>query len=240
MAGTCVRSAKLIVAILIVLRPCISQAQTLTGHFYFGVGVVAEERDPGSTGSPVSYPSHVDPTVMIGGSNAATVPAVTGFVGVWLKPWMGIEGSADIAGAQSFLWDYSYDVNSLNRASARDWVVLGATRLRWCRLVCFEPVAGLGFTLHHVDNVTLRECDLQPHPTCGPSSNGYVSARWVPTAAVGIDVFLKVAHVSIGPTLRLYAIPRDTYLFPGFLEYHGPLGRANATIPSLGVSVRID
>jgi hypothetical protein len=222
----------LCIAALLLLRCTVAEAQD-TRHRFFGVAVAGEERDPGNSFGPP------------GTTNSELVPAITAFIGVWAKPWLGIEASADLAAAQSFAWHYSYsDATTENRASHRDWMFVGSARVRpHCGRLCVEPLAGLGVTFHHAESIVTESCGAPAFPKpCAavPESQGPndIANRLKLTLLFGLDAIVKISpRVSVGPALRFYYVSHDTWLFPypDGPDFRGPLGGGN-WIPSVGVT----
>ena len=223
-------SFRLCAAAVLFLSCAVADAQDISHPYVMG-GISGEWRDPGS--------ANRDP----GTDNSQFGPAVMISIGRSVLPWLGIEGSVDLAPSREFSWRYTYfDAATLNRASHRDLLVLGCARFRLCQdRLCAEPVAGVGLAIHHAESFVTASCGSLSLPTpCTPVSQSAepndVSDAKIPTVSLGVDLlFRATSHISFGPAARLYLVPHDIWLFPApdGPDHRGPSG-AGGRILALG------
>jgi hypothetical protein len=204
-------------------------------RLYVSAAVSSERQDPGTD----QYARLAGEGA---GENVAFVPGVTLSAGVSLKPWLGIEGSVDLAPSLTFPWTYNYipDV-TLNQASHRDVSILGYVRIRpRChQRVCIEPLVGAGVSLDHAESVAIADCGpvASPRPCTpikGPAQSD-VADSWFLTVSSRVDLLIRVtSHVALGPTARLSYIFRDSWLlpYPG-VDFRGPVAGSN-WVPTIG------
>jgi hypothetical protein len=215
----------------------IAEAQD-SPRLYVSAAVSRERQDPGTDQYRLAAGAGA-------GENSAFVPGVMLSAGVSLKPWLGIEGSVDLAPSLTFPWTYNYNPDvTLNQASHREVLVLGYVRFRpRCHhRVCIEPLVGAGVSLDHAESVETADCGrigFPPKPCTpinGPGQSD-VANPWFLTLSSGVDLLIRVtSHVALGPTARLNYIFRDSWLFPyPAVDFRGPVAGSN-WVPTIGIA----
>lgn len=206
-------------------------AQT-SSRLYFSAGWAEALRDAGNQPASISDV----------GPHRALVPAAVFMGGVHVRPWIGIEGSVQLQGAQSFPWAFTYlfAENTEELATHRDTPVIGYARFSpgSTHRVRIEPVIGGGFTWHSAQSLTTADCGHFEFPrTCAPvnppvQSDALTTREWLVAAGVDIPVQLS-SRLSVAPTLRVVGISRRPYL-TGY-DHRGPTGTSGLMM-TLGLS----
>jgi len=203
-----------------------TSASAQTAPVYVSGGYSAGWRQPPAIGHDEPVPRVVHNLVLAAGAR--------------ITPWLGVEGSLALSlTEQSLAWKQLCKCCYEQVTSDRD-----ATALVYFRFapacehrICVEGLAGTGFNVHHMEDLTVAAASiLTPTiwvPVSGATPTITNGLEW--TMAFGADFPVALSqHFTLAPTVRILMMKRPEFL-TGW-DFRGPAS-GSGFIPNVGVSL---